>query len=166
MASVRIKDIFRSTCCKIHVQTVTHIFHFMCLISNNVSWTLPYRKQQPRNMLPPGKWTNIHICHARFFLERRGFLVVTFLKKWSFYSHSLIVLPWTFNMLTEAGRVWDVALSFFVNFFLSITTSDLGMNLLGRPLLGRLTAVLNIFHLWITLLSVEWWTANSLEMAL
>ena len=65
------------------------------------------------------------------------------------YLFSLIVLSWTltFNMLTEACRVWDVAhLLFAVS--LSITQSDFGVNLLGRPLMGRLTAVNNLSLCW------------------
>ena len=71
-----------------------------------------------------------------FFLERRGFP-----NKLNFFSLFLIVLSWTltFNMLTEAFWVWDVAL------FMSTARSDLGVNLLECSLPGRLTTVSNVF---------------------
>lgn len=47
--------------------------------------------------------------------------------------------------------VWDVALGCSA-FSLCITHSDLGVNFL---------AILNVFHLWIFLLIVEWWTLIS-----
>ena len=59
----------------------------------------------------------------------------------------------------------NLALGFFA-VSLIIAQSDLGVNLLGRSLLGRLTAVWSIFHLWIIFLSVQWWTPNNLETAL
>ena len=45
------------------------------------------------------------------------------------------------NMLTKACRVWDVALGFCA-ISLRVAQSDLGVNLQGHPLLGRLTMAL------------------------
>ena len=102
-------------------------------------------------------------CAAMFFLWRRAFFLQSFQRSHTYSVFFLIILSWTltFNMQTEACRVWDVALEFFV-VFLSIAQSDFGVSLLVRPLLGRFTIVLNVFHLWITFLTVEWWTPNSL----
>lgn len=44
-------------------------------------------------------------------------------------------------------------------FFFGISQRDLGLNLLGR-----LAAVLKVFHLQIIFLNMEWWTLNCLEM--
>ena len=66
-------------------------------------------------------------------------------------------------MPTEVFRVRDVALEFFCGFF-EHCTSDLGENRPRHSLLGRLTAVLIIFHLYIIFLIVERWTLNCLEM--
>jgi len=57
----------------------------------------------------------------------RGFLMITLPKKPYLFSFLLIVLSWTltFNMLTEACRVWDEALGFFA-VPLSSARSDLG----------------------------------------
>ncbi len=52
----------------------------------------------------------------------------------------------SFNMLTEACRVCGEVLGLSA-ISLSVTWSDLGVNLLGRPLLGRLVSILNDFHL-------------------
>ncbi len=71
----------------------------------------------------------------------------------------------SFNMLTEACRVCGKVLGLSA-IFLSITQSELGVNLLGCPLLGELVSVLNVFHLWINLSTVEWWTSNGLEIAI
>ena len=55
------------------------------------------------------------------------------------YSRKLL----TFNMLAIFDRVWDGALGLFCSF--SYHLSDLGLNLLGHPLLGKLAACLNVF---------------------
>lgn len=47
---------------------------------------------------------------------------------------------------------------YFLGYFavsLSITKCDLGLNFLGRPLLERLAAVLNVFHSWLTFFNVD-----------
>lgn len=44
----------------------------------------------------------------------------------------------TFNMLTEAGSIWDAALRGFFAISLSISWSDLAVNLQAHPFLGRL----------------------------
>ena len=44
--------------------------------------------------------------------------------------------------------------------------SDLWVNLLGHPLLGRLPADLNVFLLWIHFLTEEWWIPDCMEMSL
>ena len=103
-------------------------------------------------------FTNLS-CAAMFFLERRGFLLPPFQTSPT-CSWSL-----TLNMLTKARRVWDVALGFLAVSH-CIAWSDYGGNLLGRLLLGRLTTVMSVFHLWIIFLTVEWWTPNSLEIVL
>lgn len=65
----------------------------------------------------------------------------------SFLPVFLILLPWslTFNIQSEAGTVWDVALGLFILFFsfpffvvsLSISWSEFRVNLLKCPLLAR-----------------------------
>ncbi len=104
-------------------------------------------------------------CHV-FFLERRGFLLAS-LPNMPYLSHIfLTVLSWTlsFHMLTEACRLCGEVLV-LSDIPLSVTRSDLGLNSLGRPLLGGLVSVLSVFHLWIIFLAVEWWTSDCLEMA-
>lgn len=48
----------------------------------------------------------------------------------------------------------DVVLEFF-DVSLSITQTDVGMNLLGYPLLGKLATRINVFHLGIIFLTVQ-----------
>ena len=56
-------------------------------------------------------------CCTMFCLEIKGFLLATVLNKTYMCSLFLTLLLWilTINMLTEACRVWDVALVFFWN---------------------------------------------------
>lgn len=77
-----------------------------------------------------------------FFLERWGFLLETPPNKLFLFNHFLIVLSLTliFNMLTDACKVWTVAVG-------QICTWG---QLLGYSLLERLEAVLNVFPQWIT----------------
>ncbi len=103
-------------------------------------------------------------CHA--FLDRRSF-PLTSLPNMPYLSHIFLpVLSWilSFNMLTEARRVCGEVLG-LSTISLSITRSDLGVNLLGCPLLGELVSVLNVFHLRLIYLTEEWWTSHCLEMA-
>ena len=76
-------------------------------------------------------------CAAMFFVEVRGFLLQFFQNKPHLFSLFLTVLSWTltFNLLTEACRVWDVGPGVFA-VSLSITQSDLGVNLQVRLPLG------------------------------
>ncbi len=49
-------------------------------------------------------------------------------------------------MVADACRVCGEVLGLYA-ISLSVTQSDLGVNFLGRPLLGRLVSALNVFHL-------------------
>lgn len=88
-------------------------------------------------------------CAFMFFLDRKGFLLSAFPNTLYMFSLLLIVLSWTlrFNMLSEACGVWDAPQA-------SLYFSDLGVNVMWRPLLGRLAIVLKAFHLWILALAV------------
>jgi len=94
------------------------------------------------------------ICPKDFVSEFLWFVQKQLCKTKPF-AH-VFVLFWTlsFNLLTEACRVWGVVLG-LPAISLSITQSDLGVNLLGRPLMRRLVSVLNVFHLWIIFLTVN-----------
>lgn len=65
----------------------------------------------------------------------------------TFSVFSLVGLSWTWtcNMLPEACRVWDEALFYLFGFFsqLSIVLSDLGADILGCSVLGRLWYCIN-----------------------
>ncbi len=103
-------------------------------------------------------------CHA--FLDRRSF-PLTSLPKHAIlvpYFSTCTVMNFIINMLTEARRVCGEVLG-LSTISLSITRSDLGVNLLGCPLLGELVSVLNVFHLRLIYLTEEWWTSHCLEMA-
>ncbi len=101
-------------------------------------------------------------CHA--FLEKR-------LSSGKPSKHAILV-PYfsnctilSFNMLTEACKVCGVVLGLSAILgIVSVTWSDLGVNLLGCPFLGGLVSVLNVFHLWINFHTVEWWISHCLEM--
>ena len=86
-------------------------------------------------------------CAAVFLSETGGFFLEILPNEPRSYSFFVIALPWmlTFNMLNEFCRSRDVACKYFP-ICLSISTSDLGMNLLGHLLL----------HLWIIYLTLEW----------
>lgn len=70
-------------------------------------------------------------------LERRGILLATFRNK-SFTNHTN--MNFYITMLTDACRVWNVALGIFAN-SLSTAWCDLGFDVLGHPLLRRLAIV-------------------------
>lgn len=95
----------------------------------------------PQDIVPEFLQSKINRA-AMFFLERWGFLLETPPNKLFLFNHFLIVLSLTliFNMLTDACKVWTVAVG-------QICTWG---QLLGYSLLERLEAVLNVFPQWIT----------------
>lgn len=95
----------------------------------------------PQDIVPEFLQSKINRA-AMFFLERWGFLLETPPNKLILFDHFLIVLSLTliFNMLTDACKVWTVAVG-------QISTWG---QLLGYSLLERLEAVLNVFPQWIT----------------
>lgn len=78
-----------------------------------------------------------------FFNLIRGSLFASLSNNLS--SLFLIVLWWTltFVMIIEACRVWDLALGFVFAVSLSITGSDFGVNLPGRPFSVKLWHYVN-----------------------
>lgn len=95
----------------------------------------------PQDIVPEFLQSKINRA-AMFFLERWSFLLETPPNKLFLFNHFLIVLSLTliFNMLTDACKVWTVAVG-------QICTWG---QLLGYSLLERLEAVLNVFPQWIT----------------
>lgn len=95
----------------------------------------------PQDIVPEFLQSKINRA-AMFFLERWGFLLETPPNMLFLFNHFLIVLSLTliFNLLTDACKVWTVAVG-------QICTWG---QLLGYSLLERLEAVLNVFPQWIT----------------
>lgn len=71
-------------------------------------------------------------------MEKRGIVLTTLANIEYLFSIFSDFIVLNFN-------IYDVTLELFCR--LSIACSDLGVNLLRRPLLGRLAAVFNGFHL-------------------
>lgn len=94
-------------------------------------------------------FANLLLCY--FYREET--LLATFPNKPYLFSLFFNGTVMNFNIWHSKWSlyVWDVALGCSA-FSLCITHSDLGVNFL---------AILNVFHLWIFLLIVEWWTLIS-----
>ena len=65
------------------------------------------------------------------------------------------MFPWRTGIGEESAEESEMKLLSFVQ-FLSIAESNLGLNLLEHPLLGRLGNILNAIHLQIMLFTVEY----------
>lgn len=122
----------------------------------------------------PPLWSHLSKGHFSWYVCSGGTLLTWAMQPNSFYKeetftwqpfqanpicHFLTALLWTliFIIITEACRVWDVAIS------LSIAQSDLGLKLSGLPLLRRLLFILKLSCLWMIFLTAKWWTSKCLE---
>jgi len=85
-------------------------------------------------------------CAAMLFFRDKRLLPVTVPNKPYLFSLCLIVLSWTltFNMLTEACRVWDAAPGFFCSFSEHCTVWPLG-ELAGTSTAGRIDSCFECF---------------------
>ena len=111
-------------------------------------------------------FTNLS-CAAMFFLERRRFLLQPIQTIHTCSVFSLIVLPWTvtFNMLTEACRVWDAVCGLFCSFSEYYTVWPWGELARTSPAekIGNCLRCFP-FSVWILFLTAEWWTLNCLHV--
>jgi len=90
-------------------------------------------------------------CHVLFRAKR--FSPATLPNKPYLFSLFLTVLSWTltFNMITEACRVWDVALGVFLHFLWALHNLTLGWTCWD---VQDRQSSLNVSHLWIIFLSM------------
>ena len=106
-------------------------------------------------------YTNVVLCiktkHLYFshcLSQGKSLSPATLLNKLYLFCLFLILLSWTFtyNMLTEACRVWDVTLGIFSSISEHCTVWPWG-ELARTPTTGKTYNFLNVFHLWIIFLS-------------
>lgn len=92
------------------------------------------------------------VKHLDFGLACLQTLFQAFETSYTYFRVFVIELLWTltFDLLTEACRVWNVNLGLFL---FVLQSWIFRMNLLGCPLMERPSADLSVFHLWVIFLS-------------